>query len=134
MKNLIKTVTVVATLTLISVFSGCASASRPGEPEYIREQVYQCRVLCTNGEVSITKIEGLDCVCNKLDKQSLIFSPIINNNLSGGSSPVSQYIPAAQSAPIVQVMQPSSTNLVPNGTGTTVQDATGRIITSQVKE
>ena len=132
MKTLSMTAILAALVTFGSLFVGCSSMPRPGEPEYIREQVYQCRVLCTNSEVSITKIQGLDCVCNKAQPQNMIFSPIINNNVSGGSSAAPASAPQVFALPTQPVSIPYE--LTPTGKGVTIKDNTGRSITSQVKE
>lgn len=125
-------VKIMISLVFLLWLASCSSTPKPGEPDYVREQVYQCRVLCAGGEVSITKIQGLDCVCNKPEKQTLLFAPIINNNIAGGGGAASS--PAQTSQPPVYVVSPQASNLTPNNNAASVTDASGRVIFSQTKE
>ena len=139
---------------LLLLLVGCASGPQIGSPEYIENQVFQCRKLCANGEVNIAQIKGLDCVCGK-PQQPVIYNPIVTGiNPIQNSVPQNSYtpptsIPVVTSPPVQtpsnkeptapdprpSVVAPStaSPNLEVKPDAAVVKDAVGRMIYSQVK-
>ncbi len=118
-------------LILMLVTTACSTAPSKGSPEYIREQVFACRSLCANGEVNITKIEGLDCVCNK-PQQPFIYNPMMGGSAGGGGSSSSSSGSSGAGTSGVAAQPSPQLTLSPNAAHAV--DATGRNIYSQVKE
>jgi hypothetical protein len=124
---------------LVSVaLNGCSSTPSKGSPEYIKEQVYQCRSLCANAEVNIAQIEGLNCVCNK-PQQPFIYNPIVTGSNGKSQAPMTVMPqPQAQVQPIIinggNASSPKERVLTPHENAIEVTDSTGRQIFSQVSD
>ncbi len=114
---------VVFTLFSLGVLAGCASGPQVGSLDYIDRQVYQCRELCSAGTVDVTRIEGLNCVCNTRKEAPIFYNPMLSGS-SGAQAPIVIREPAATfvNSPTVR------------DDATKVQDASGRTIFSQGKE
>lgn len=105
----------------------CGCATSKGTPEYIREQVYQCRVLCANAEVNIARIEGLDCVCSK-PQTPIFYNPIVTGS-NGTSRSETLRTEIVNRSP--SVVSNTVTELEPKGEG--FVNSQGRSVFSQSK-
>jgi hypothetical protein len=109
--------------------TACSSVPEKGTPEYIREQVYQCRVLCANAEVNIARIEGLDCVCSK-PQTPVFYNPIVTGSNGANRSDSTHTVEYVNRTPSVLSVQ---NDLEPKNGAAQVIDAQGRAIFSQTK-